>query len=230
MSDKPISLNDFHGRARLFPLPDLVLFPYAAQALHVFEPRYRQLMDDALQDDRLIGMALLQPGWEEYYHKRPPIHPIICLCRIHREERLPDGRWNLLLQGVARARVETELKTERLYRIARVHLVQEEAVALPQTAGQLRRQLVEVAGLWFGGQAAALAQLNKLLHSELSLGALCDIFGFNLPIAVEVKQQLLEDAEVEQRARRLVAHLEANAPPKAAKASPHRFPPEFSPN
>ena len=68
------------------------------------------------------------------------------------------------------------------------------------------------------------------MQSDLTLGALCDVFGFALPIGIEVKQQLLEDADVEQRARRLIAHLEENAPPATAEPSPRRFPPDFSSN
>ena len=69
MSDDLNPLDDFHGLARLFPLPNLVLFPAVVQPLHIFEPRYRQLMEDALKDNRLIGMALLRPGWEEDYRQ-----------------------------------------------------------------------------------------------------------------------------------------------------------------
>src|SRR4051794_36501753 len=106
--------------ARLFPLPDLVLFPHVAQPLRVFEPRYRQLMADALAGDRLITMALLRPGWESEYHLSPAIHPVVCVGRITQEERLPDGRYTLLLQGLGRARVVEELETDRLYRVARI--------------------------------------------------------------------------------------------------------------
>ena len=230
MSDDLTSLTDHHGRARLFPLPNLVLFPYVIQPLHIFEPRYRQLMEDALKDDRLIAMALLQPGWEEKYHNNPPIYPVVCLGRVHKEERLSDGRWNLLLHGLARARVETEPETDRLYRVARVRLIPEEEVASPQKAKGLRRQLGRRVSRWFAAQEAALVQMEKLLHSDLTLGALCDVFSFALPIAIEVKQQLLEDADVEQRARRLIAHLEENEPPAPAKPSSRPFPPDFSAN
>ena len=224
MSDDVHSLTDFRGRARLFPLPNLVLFPYVVQPLHVFEERYRQLMDDALKDDRLIGMALLRPGWENDYNKTPPIYPVICLGKIHKEQRLPDGRWNLLLHGLARARVENEVKADRLYRVAKVHLVQEEEAASIHTARDLRRRLGLGMERWFAAQGTALEQLQKLLHSDLTLGALVDVFGFALPIGVELKQQLLEDADVEERARRLVAHLDANSPPV------RKFPPDFSAN
>ncbi len=227
MSDDPTSLGDYSGRARLFPLPNLVLFPSVVQPLHIFEPRYRQLMEDALKDDRLIAMALLQPGWEDGYYKNPPIYPVVCLGRVHKEERLPDGRWNLLLHGLARARVETELTTDRLYRVARVRLMVEEE-ASPQTARELRGQLGRRVSRWFAAHEAALVQLEQLLQGDLTLGALCDVFGFALPIGIEVKQQLLEDADVELRARRLIAHLEENAPPPKPPARP--FPPDFSNN
>jgi Lon protease-like protein len=230
VSDDLTSLDDFHGRVRLFPLPNLVLFPYVIQPLHVFEPRYRQLMEDALQDDRLIGMALLQPHCEKDYFKNPPLYPVICLGRIHKEERLPDGRWNLLLHGLVRARIESEMDVDRLYRAAQVRLIQEKEVASASAAKELRRQLGRQTYRWFAAHDAAVVQLEKLLHSDLTLGALCDVFGFALPIAIEVKRQLLEDADVEERARRLIAHLAATAPPETTKAPPRRFPPEFSSN
>jgi uncharacterized protein len=230
VSDDLTSLDDFHGRVRLFPLPNLVLFPYVIQPLHVFEPRYRQLMEDALKDDRLIGMALLQPHCEKDYHKNPPIYPVICLGRIHKEEQLPDGRWNLLLHGLTRARIETEMDVDRLYRVARVQLIQEKEVASSAAAKELRRQLGQQTCRWFAAQEAAVVQLEKLLHSDLTLGALCDVFGFALPIEIEVKRQLLEDADVEDRAHRLIAHLETAAPPELIKAPSRRFPPEFSAN
>src|SRR5436190_1334396 len=116
MSQDNFSLEDFCGTARLFPLPNLVLFPHVAQPLHIFEPRYQELMADALEDDRLIALALLQPGWEEDYHKKPPIYRMVCLGRILQEEKLEGGRYNLLLQGLCRARVREELKTDKLYR------------------------------------------------------------------------------------------------------------------
>src|SRR5271166_1167351 len=99
---------DFGGTARLFPLPNLVLFPHVVQPLHIFEPRYRQLMSDALADDRLIAMALLQPGWESDYEERPAIYPGVCIGQIYKEEKLSDGRFNLLLHGAARAQVLNE--------------------------------------------------------------------------------------------------------------------------
>src|SRR5262249_26843384 len=112
--------DEFDGTARLFPLPNLVLFPHVAQPLHVFEPRYRQLMADAWAGVGLTTMAVWRPGWEEDYHKSPPIHPVVCVSQITQEERLADGRYNLVLQGLSRARIVEELTTDRLYRMATV--------------------------------------------------------------------------------------------------------------
>src|SRR5262245_1553397 len=105
MNHDAADLTNFCGTARLFPLPNLVLFPSVIQPLHIFEPRYRELLVDALADDRLMALALLKPGWEEEYDQRPSIFSVVCLGRIFKEERLTDGRFNLLLHGLSRARI-----------------------------------------------------------------------------------------------------------------------------
>jgi Lon protease-like protein len=230
MSGAPSPLDNFSGRARLFPLPNLVLFPYVIQPLHIFEPRYRDLMADCLQDDRLITMALLRPGWEEEYHGRPAIHPVVCVGGVVKEELLPDGRYNLLLHGLSRARVVEELPSEKLYRLARVELLEDVPVASPLAEQRLRRRLGEHVRAWIAPQAAALAQLQKLLGGGLPLGTLCDIFSFMLTIDVEVKQELLGQLDVEARARRLLAHLETCPPGQAPQPARHKFPPDFSAN
>src|SRR5262245_22614460 len=137
MSQGPFSLDDFQGTARLFPLPNLVLFPHVAQPLHIFEPRYRQMMADALAEDRLLALALLRPGWEEDYHKRPLLYSLVCLGRIWQGEMLPDGRYNLVLHGLCRARVVEELETGKLYRTARVELPDEVEVECATAAERL---------------------------------------------------------------------------------------------
>jgi Lon protease-like protein len=229
MSQDPHPLSDFAGTVRLFPLPNLVLFPHVAQPLHVFEPRYRQMMADALADDRLLAMALLRLGWEEEYDKKPPLHPMICIGRILQEERLADGRYNLLLQGLSRARIVEEVPSPKLYRVARVELCQD----VPAPAGreqELRRALGEGVVPFFSKQPQALWQLQQLLASPLALGPLCDVFCCALPIDLEVKQLLLETLDVEARVRRLLADLAARAPAPTGQAPGKPFPPSFSAN
>ena len=90
---------------KVFPLPSAVLFPHAALPLHIFEPRYRDLVRDALAGDKVMALAQLEPGWESQYGERPPLQPMLCAGLIIWHEELPDGRYNILLQGVARARL-----------------------------------------------------------------------------------------------------------------------------
>src|SRR3954468_17761734 len=92
----------------LFPLPNVVLFPNVFLPLHIFEPRYREMMADALASDRMIGMVLLRPGWELDYEGRPPIYSVGCSGVLTHSEQLPDGRYNLVLRGIERFRIVEE--------------------------------------------------------------------------------------------------------------------------
>jgi len=230
MTDEPVSLDNFGGIARLFPLPNLVLFPHVVQPLHIFEPRYRQLMADALDDDRLMALVLLRPGWEEDYHKRPPLFSVACLGSIFKEERLSDGRYNLLLHGLSRVRLLEELADGKAYRSARVELLGDEGIPNTAMEQEMRRRLGQRVGHWFASQTVALEQLHKLLQSNLPLGALCDIFGFALPLELELKQQLLEEVHIGQRAQLLINHLESHGPPSLLSPVLRKYPAEFSSN
>jgi Lon protease-like protein len=231
MHEDPMALSDFCGTGRLFPLPDLVLFPSVVQPLHIFEPRYRQLMSDALAADRLMALALLKPGWEENYHEQPPIFPVVCLGRIFKEERLADGRYNLLLHGLTRARVIEEVQTGRLYRSARLELLPEGSDPSGASGRDMRDRLGKHMQEWLGDREAALDQLEKLLKSGLSLGTLCDIFAFALPIESGIKQGLLEETDPVRRVDLLLSRLDSlTPPPGSADQGERRFPPEFSNN
>ena len=94
--------------SRSFRCPNVVLFPNVFLPLHIFEPRYREMVADALAGDRMIGMVLLRPGWERDYEGRPPIYPIGCSGVITHVERLPDGRYNIVLRGIERFRIVEE--------------------------------------------------------------------------------------------------------------------------
>jgi Lon protease-like protein len=230
MNDDPLSLVDFCGVARLFPLPDLVLFPSVIQPLHIFEPRYRKLMVDALASDRLMALALLKPGWEEDYDGRPPIHPVVCLGRVFKEERLSDGRYNLLLQGLSRARIVEELHADHLYRTAKLELLPEAADPDGASGQALRDRLGKNMERWLSSRESALDQLDKLLRSGLPLGTLCDVFSFALPFTSDLKQALLEELDPSRRVDRLLEHLETLEPPEAPQHDDRHFPPEFSEN
>ena len=114
MTDDCIAPGEFAGTARLFPLPNLVLFPHVVQGLHVFEPRYRQLMADALADRSLITLVLLKPGWEEDYDSAPAIESVACLGRVTWHEKLPTAGSTCGCAAWLALRILEEMPTDRL--------------------------------------------------------------------------------------------------------------------
>ena len=109
----------------IFPLQDVMLFPHASRPFHIFEQRYRDMVADALEGDRLIGMVLLEPGYEAEYEGRPPVYPVGCAGVIASVEELPDGGYNILLQGLTKFRITGEDQS-RSYRLAHVEALPEE--------------------------------------------------------------------------------------------------------
>jgi uncharacterized protein len=128
----------------IFPLPNVVLFPNVFLPLHIFEPRYREMVADALASDRMIGMVLLKPGWEHEYEGHPPIYPIGSNGVITHVERLDDGRYNIVLRGVERFRVLEE-NYDRPYRRASIEPIVERVLAAEdRTALRRQRSRLEV--------------------------------------------------------------------------------------
>jgi Lon protease-like protein len=133
----------------IFPLPDAMLFPNVSRPLHIFEPRYRAMVADALKGDRIIGMVTLRPGYEADYEGRPPVYPIGCAGVITDVEELPDGRFAVVLRGLLKFRVTGEDKS-RAYRLARVEampelLKDEERVVLRKQRQRLEALLASIA-------------------------------------------------------------------------------------
>jgi uncharacterized protein len=126
----------------IFPLPNVVLFPNVFLPLHIFEPRYREMIGTALEEDRLIGMALLRPGWEGQYDATPPVYPIGCAGLITHAERLPEGRFNIVLQGLEKFRIVEE-DHSRSYRVAQVDSIEERMHDLDREAMREARRKLE---------------------------------------------------------------------------------------
>ena len=127
MAERRIEMpSDFNGIARLFPLPNLVLFPGVIQALNIFEPRYRMMTEEALEQDGLITMAMLKPEQLTTSVERPVIFETVCVGKILTHAKLDDGCYNLLVAGVHRARVLEEVNFELPFRKARVELNSDE--------------------------------------------------------------------------------------------------------
>jgi hypothetical protein len=190
----------------VFPLPDVVLFPHALLPLHIFEPRYRSLVEDALRSDRLIAMALLKPGWEGDYHGNPAVHPVACAGIVEDETRLPDGRYNIRLRGLTRIEVRAFVK-ESPYRVAAVRVLEDRnAVDGPLVAHEKRRLLAACAGLLheMSGRPEAPLALDTEVPFALIVNSLCQ----SLEMEPEAKLGLLALDDVLERCRRLVGILQ----------------------
>jgi uncharacterized protein len=214
---------EFSGRARLFPLPNLVVFPHVMQPLHIFEPRYREMLEDSLADDHLIGMALLAPGWETDYEGRPSLRQVGCLCRVATHHRTDDGSYNVLMLGLRRIVIERELPCDRTFRIAEVRLCEDQ---YPDSGADqrpdLQKRLLEAFKQLLPRVPEAYEQLDQLLGNQISLGMLTDIVAYTLDLGLDFKEQLLAETGVDRRAELLLERF--------ARASKAAFPPEFSAN
>jgi uncharacterized protein len=224
------ALRHFDGVARLFPLPNFVLFPHVRKGLHIFEPRYRQMTEDALASDRLIAMVLLRPGWEKDYDGAPEIHSMACMAHIINHERLPDGKFNLEIRGLCRLEIEEEVLNLKPYRSARGKIACD---PLHDDNPIVRQELANAASPWLQGENVVLMQFQALFQSKLPAGVLCDILASFLPLAAEVKQELLAESRIDKRVEHLLRVLRMNPPELLPMPRPmhHRkFPPDFSTN
>jgi uncharacterized protein len=221
--------EQFSGVARLFPLPNVVLFPHVMQPFHIFEPRYRDLMEESLESDRLIAMAILAPGWEKDYEARPAVGKVACLGRIATYQKQPEGRYNLLLLGVRRIEIVRELPPQKLFREAEVQILedvyqQSGAAARPR----LQRKLVQSFQKLMPQMTSSHPQLEQLLGSDVSLGMLTDFVAYTLDLNLRLKEQLLAETNVDNRAEILLEAIrELRTAPEESKRG---FPPEFSEN
>ena len=216
--------SDVSGIARLFPLPNLVLFPHVIQGLHIFEPRYRQMTADALATDCRIAIVMLTAEDEEGYEV-PAIESVACVGEIIWHEELPDGRYNLRLRGVSRARIVEEVPTDHPYRTARIELLPDVASADLAALSQVRRDLAKAVLPHFADDSPARRQLQELFDGDMGLGHVCDVLAYALPLPPAAKQALLAEPQVERRAAAIADALRVSA-----ARSDRPFPPPFSSN
>jgi len=224
--DLSFAAETFSGKARLFPLPNLVMFPHVLQPLHVFEPRYREMVESALADDRLIALVRLEPGWEAEYEGRPPVAPVACLGKIATHHKLEEGEYNILLVGLRRIRLLRELAPLHSFREAEVELIEDRYS--PDSAAELaalQRKLVTRFQSLLPQLPVAGESLEQLLTAEVPLGVLTDVVSYTLELELDVKQQLLDEPSVTKRGERLLEILAT-----FEQRERGGFPPRFSDN
>ena len=183
----------------IFPLEVTMLFPGVSRPLHIFEPRYRAMVADALKGDRIIGMTTLKPGYEGTYEGRPPIYDIGCAGVITSVEELSGGRFNIVLRGVVKFRVTGEDQS-RPYRLAQVDSMPE----VLDDAGKdaLRKQRQRLEHLITEGS-------DSKVPPGTSDEELVNMVAQYIPLGLAERQALLELPSVLLRAQALIDLIES---------------------
>ena len=184
----------------IFPLPTVVFFPKTYLPLHIFEPRYREMIQDASAEGNCIGMALLKDGWEDQYENEPPIYPIGCVGRIISSHKLSDGRYNIVLQGLHRCTYSEQTVTTK-YRQGR--MTPDIPNVSASLTSEIRRHLEKTAQEYLTSKKA-----NELCDIIRSVNLTDPILVHNLSAGLDLspieKQFLLESDDLPQQARRLI--------------------------
>jgi len=189
----------------IFPLPNVVLFPGVFLPLHVFEARYREMVKDSLAEDRLIGMTLLRPGWDQNADGQPAVYPVGCVGLISHIEELEDGRYNLVLRGVEKFRITREEELTRAYRRAAVDYLEEQMTAADREIVRRQRHTVERL------LSVVSDAPDQPFPSNLSDDEVINALSQYLDLEPIERQALLEQNGVAPRSAALIELLEMKA-------------------
>jgi Lon protease-like protein len=192
----------------LFPLGGVALMPHATAPLHIFEKRYRDMTADALQGDRLIAMSTY--AWLDAPARPvgdPPLMPHVCIGQIVRADQLPDGRFNILLHGLARAAVEEEPQVTTRYRQAYLDLIEDRSVMEIDLSDE-RSTIDRLINDPLLQRLAGMSPLRNLATGELPTAALVDLTTMCICDDAKARYAMLAEADVSRRAGWLRQHLE----------------------
>ncbi|MEW4488707.1 LON peptidase substrate-binding domain-containing protein [Thalassoglobus sp. JC818] len=198
--------DDFGGSVRLFPLPDHVLFPGNIEPLHLFEPRYCELIEAAQRSDSLITMATLTNSGDDSGIGTPPIARDVCIGKVIAHKKNENGTHGIVLAGLTRARIQREYPLSHMYREAEVEILPEwEPNASASTKRLFDFLVQEFTGL-LKSRTGEDPDLPKL-GSNLTLRLLTDLLSFHLRLDLQTKLKLLAERCVLTRATKLAEIL-----------------------
>ena len=195
------------GAIPLFPLPNVVLLPAGVIPLHVFESRYCALVEEVLAGNQLLGLPQLAPGWEPHYHADPAIYPTFGLGRILEHETLGGGRFNILVEGIARVRVLQEGLHPKGFREAKVSLINDtpgDGAVLSRASRQTKLALGQLISL-----SPQLRELSTLMELDLDPASFCDTLAHALMTDPNDRQTYIETDAVSERMRLTQKALES---------------------
>jgi len=196
------------SRLRLFPLPNVVLFPSQLLSLHVFEPRYRRLISDVIEQNSILAVPRLRPGFDGEYYGAPPLFEICGAGQITEYTRLPDGRYNVVVQGLGRVRLIEELRAEP-YRVARAEMVLDHGRSSATVAETLRTELLRLFRRVTPSLSGPAKNLESRLRGAGDAGECADILAGTLVDDPDERQALLEELDPSRRMTWLIAHVHA---------------------
>lgn len=190
----------------IFPLPDVTFFPHTLLPLHVFEARYRAMVMDALARDRRLAVVKLKPGFEAAYAGKPAVHPIAGAGEIVSWERLATGRYNILVKGEWRIRVESERPSDTLYRIVTAQRL-DDVVPTTDVSASLAR-IRDACGRLLRALDRPADLLDTALADGQAPGVIADRIAAAVVPDADLRQELLETLDVTRRLDRLGGVLE----------------------
>lgn len=197
---------DFSKPIPLFPLATCALLPHATVPLHVFEPRYRTMTSDAIDGNRLMALATFEgESWKTDYHGRPPLRDHVCVGYIFQHERLKDGRYNLLVQGICRAKICEEIENEP-YRLARLEPTEDDPL-MEIDLDEQRQHLEELFDDPSLKQLAAVSTIRKWMTRDLPTSVLIDLATLAISNDADERYAMLAEPRVDRRAVWLEKHL-----------------------
>jgi len=194
----------------VFPLDRVTLLPQQVLPLHVFEPRYKQMISECLDGPGQIAMAVFRGRqWKLEYHGQPPIMPAVCVGQIVQHEKLADDRYNVLIQGICRARITSEMPGDgqRQFRVAMLEPIDVDApddTGLDEAREHMETLLMtnELSRL-----AAAETIIEYVRNDEVPTHALLELVSFVLVTDDRKRYRLLAEPSVRQRADLLLGEL-----------------------
>lgn len=201
------NLDNFSGIVPLFPLSTVVFFPNTLLPLHIFEQRYREMLSDAQNSEKIIAMALLKPGWEKTPNiEDPEIFNVAGMGRIVNSETLSNGRSNIVLYGLKRVKIIEEIEDKKPYRNAKIEILNNQPESYLKT-DPLREHIGYLVSSW----NKSVGKNNKhriQINLDLPLGSLTDVMTSVLIADIFKRQKMLEETDVEKRAEKIISFLE----------------------
>lgn len=200
----------------VFPLPNAVLLPGMVLPLNVFEPRYLELVDHALDNGQQVGVPLLRPGWQGEYDERPPVEPVFGVGKLVSHQRLPDGRRFIRLVGLGRVKSLAELPARASFRELEVEALPESDPTDLHRVEVLEAQLERIASTLDSDDMRMVQCVLEIPDARLRVYAIAaimptlgyathaDVVAQGRPMLLEMQQRCLDAEDADERVDHLI--------------------------